>query len=78
MKLKFKWVRKTGQFQTGENLYRNGMVVAGYSWNMERRRDSQVDTWKGFIDLPSLSKNRSVVANTEEDIKSKIEAIITK
>lgn len=76
--MKFIWARKTGTYQTGCNLYLNKIRVAGYTWNSSRSQGNPKNEpdWAGYIDLPSL-KNASVSGDTEGEIKTKIERVVT-
>lgn len=76
--MKFIWVRKTGTYQTGCNLYLNKIRVGGYHWNSSRpqsKTDREPD-WIGYIDLPTL-KNAKVSGNIEDEIKTGIEKVVT-
>ena len=76
MELSLKWKRKVGQYQTGERLYLNQIIVGGYEWNGTRPQGSQEDDrWSGRINLPSL-KTTAVFSDTEQKVKDKIEGIV--
>ena len=79
-KLNFTWKKKTGQYQQGDALYVNKIRLASFDWNSGR---SQGDTdqstrYVGYIELPSLSDtSKKVYGGTPEEIKPKIEQVIT-
>lgn len=67
MKLNFKWVKRTGQFQTGERLFLNSIEVGGYDWNGI--------AWVGTVDLLSWAEG-NVSGDTEREIKDKLESFV--
>ena len=82
VELNFKWADSMGDFQSGESLALNGVRVANYGWNSMRNRDSEEDrllNYSGTILLPGLSGKAShVYGESEEQIKAKIEGIVTR
>ena len=76
--MKFIWMGKTGASQSGCTLYLNRIRVAGYSWNSSRPQSKirEEPDWTGYIDLPSL-KNKGASGNTEDEIKARIEKVVT-
>lgn len=75
---KGEWRVKTGRFQSGASYYLNRIYVAGYEWNSTRSQPREHDNndWLGAVALPSL-KNNTVVAGSEQEIKEKIEHIVS-
>ena len=74
--LNLKWKTNTGQYQTGESLYLNKILIGSYGWNSGRSRGStNLDHYVGDVLLPSL-KNKRVIADEVEDIKIKVEGIV--
>ena len=67
-----------GQYQTGESLYLGGVRVASYAWNGYRQKgDTDSNTrYLGQIILPSLAE-KTAYGSSLEDIKSKIEFVVT-
>jgi len=81
-KLKFVWVQKKGQYQTGESLYLNKIRVADYEWNSWRSKteagQSNTRNYIGTILLPSLSDSvKHVYGESPDEIKPKIESVVT-
>lgn len=71
------WKKKTGQYQTGCNLYLNRIHLGGYEWNSMRSQGTDEPTdWAGHINLPSLMKS-TVYGITIEEIKAKMEKLVT-
>ncbi len=80
MDLHFKWVKNKARYQTGESLYLNKIKIGSYSWNSAQSQGNHIESmnWEGRIELPSLSdKARTVYGGTQDEIKHKIEQIIT-
>lgn len=82
MNLKFTWKKKTRQYQQGASVYLNRIRVGSFDWNSGRSRDeSETDDssrWVGYIELPSLTdKSKRVYGVTPEEIKPKIERVVT-
>ncbi len=77
-RLNFKWVKRVAQYSTGEYLYLNKIRLAGYHWNSARSQGTKDDStdWTGEVDLPFL-KTQQVYAESEEEIKAKVEEIVT-
>ncbi len=77
--LNFQWKAKTGQFQSGENLYLSRIQVGQYSYNAMRGRSEshEGNDWIGNINLPSLKTDR-VCAGDIDGIKMKLQNIVTK
>ena len=80
IKLNFEWKENKGQYQTGESLYLNKIRIGSYGWNSARsqsKKDDSID-WAGQVELPSLSDiARRVYGKTPDDVKAKIEQIVT-
>lgn len=84
MKLKFEWVRKEGQYQSGETLGETLLVnktrLAEYYWDSTGSRDDpNRTTLSGRIYLPALKEAASNVHDNDADvIKEKIEGVVTR
>lgn len=77
MKLDFKWIENKGRFSSGESVYLNRIRIGSYGWNSARRQGSGDPDYVGEITLPSLSaKTKRVYSDTQEEIKTKMEAVI--
>ena len=75
-KLNFKWKTKAGQYQSGESLYLNKILVGSYSWNISRSRGStESNHYAGSIFLPSLHF-KNVYGEKSEEVKAKVEKVI--
>ncbi len=79
-RLNFIWKKKMGLYQQGDALYVNKIRLASSEWNSGRSQGDTDETtrWVGFVELPSLSdKSQRVYGSTPEEIKSKIEQVVT-
>jgi len=78
--MNFKWVEKKGQYQSGESLYLNRILIAGYHWNGSQAKSVEHDdsiNWEGYIDLPSQTeKSKTVYGSSEVEVKSRIEKVV--
>ena len=80
MKLNFIWKGKTGLYQWGEVLFVNKIRLASCDWNSARSQsDTNQDTkWVGYIRLPLLpDKSQRMYGSTPEEIKGRIEQVVT-
>jgi len=77
VELEFDWRENKAQYQTGESLYLNRILVASYGWNSSQSKGNEDITkrYSGRLILPSL-RNSSVYAASESDIKVEIERIV--
>lgn len=77
MELNFRWVKKTGNYQTGKQLYLNKIKVASYGWNPVRSISdgSGNDSWYGLTYLPQMETR--VYDGDESEIKVKLERNVT-
>jgi len=77
-KLKFKWVRKTGKYQTGEVLFLGRVCVASYEWNAGRPQGQLDRTWIGHVLLPGLAEqSKTLYGEDTTEMKSRIQGIVT-
>jgi len=74
--MEYTWRTKTGQFQSGESLYLNGICVGGYGWNACQPKHDKSKDWAGEVSLPSL-KTKVVFGSTEEEIKATMERTVS-
>lgn len=78
MELNFEWKENKGQYQSGETLYLNKIIVASYGWNSATSKadpDREDKKYSGRINLPSL-KDNTRYGNTQEIVKTKIEITV--
>ena len=78
MNLNLVWKKNEAQYQTGETLYLNNILVASYGWNSGMSKgdpDRDEKQWSGQITLPSL-KNKFRYGSTQEMVKTKIEITV--
>ena len=78
MKLNFKWKENTEQYQSGESLYLNRLLVGGYGWNASRSRDESKDSTKNYVGQTTLPQaTKSLYGENTDEIKTKIEHRVT-
>lgn len=78
IKLNFQWKENKGQYQTGESLFLNRIMVGSYGWNGTRSRSEPRDDTKDYLGnttLPQMGK--FLYGQTPDEIKSKIEHKVT-
>lgn len=74
MKLNFKWKENTGQYQTGESLYLNRILVGRYGWNSTRSQSEPKDSTKNYTGQTTLPQaTSSFYGQTPDEIRPKIE-----
>ena len=80
-KLNFRWRLRRGQYQSGERLYLNGILLGGFEWNATRLRSVPKDNstdWMGYIGLPSLSDDsKRLYGSNPDEIKADMERVVT-
>lgn len=77
MNLNFRWVRKTGDYSSGESLYLNRIALGSYAWNISLSRDlpqaeKDAHQYIGSINLPSIQTVR-VYGAEPEIVKAQLE-----
>ena len=72
--MNYLWKKKAGQFQSGSNIYLNGILLGGFGWNSSRPQSGTHENnhWAGGVYLPSLN-TKTLLSGTEGEMKEKIE-----
>lgn len=72
--MEYTWRVKTGQFQSGQSMYLNRILLGGYYWNGTQPQSAHDDSknWVGELALPSLVKGM-IYGHSEENIRAEME-----